>query len=97
CLVALGSFVMAPSAWMAALLGATSAGHYPIAKAQAYRAAGENPGAMNALLALFSSFDVAAPVLLTLLAARAGTGWALLALAAQPGGMIVLAGWAARL
>jgi MFS transporter len=91
CLAAHAIFILAPSAPLAALVGATSAGQYPIAKAQAYRAAGDRPGAINALAALFSPLEAAAPVLLALLAAAAGTGWALLALAVQPLAMLALA------
>lgn len=75
----------------AGLLGLTTSGQHPLAKAQAYRAAPGQAATVNALDAVFASLDVALPFALAWLAARAGVTAALLVLVAQPLVLAVLA------
>lgn len=82
---------VAASAVLAGVVGATTAGQYPLAKAFAYRAAGDRPGVVNAALSLLSPLEVAIPVALAVLAEAAGVHAALAVLAVQPAGLLVLA------
>ena len=94
-MVALAAWIAAPSlAWsvvLAGLLGFTVAGQYPLAKAQAYRAAPGRPGTVNALAAMLGPLDLVAPLVLAFVADRAGVTVALLVLGIQPLGLFVLA------
>jgi MFS family permease len=78
------------------LLGAVVSTYYPIAKAQAYRALPGRSGAVNAVDALFTPFDVAAPLALGFVADRAGLVPAILLLGLQPLGLLAIALWALR-
>jgi MFS family permease len=82
------AWLLAPSlAWsagLAALVGATTAPQYPLAKAQAYRATPDHPALVNALDALLGPLDVALPFALALLAAHAGVMAVLALLVLQP-------------
>jgi MFS family permease len=92
--LSLAASVLAPTpalaAAAAALLGLTGAAHYPLAQAQAYRAAPGRPGAVNAVAALLLPLEVAIPFGLAALAAAAGPDVALLALGAQPVVLLVV-------
>jgi MFS family permease len=95
CAISYVGWLLSPSVAIAialfALVGVFSAPLYPIAKAQAYRAAPEHSGLVNALSTLFLPFDMAAPLLVGFIADRAGIRFALLVLALQPIGLLVLA------
>ncbi|HVS12350.1 MAG TPA: hypothetical protein VMV46_00360, partial [Thermoanaerobaculia bacterium] len=95
CTAAYLGWLAAPSAiWsgvLLALVGASAAPLYPIAKAQAYRALPGRPGAVNALGQLFTPAEVALPFLLGVLADRCGLLAALLVLVLQPVGILALA------
>jgi fucose permease len=64
---------------------------FPIAKAQGYRALPGRPGLVNAAETLFVPLDVAAPLLLGLVADRCGLVVALSLLLVQPFGLFALA------
>lgn len=87
---------IALSAALAAVVGVVESVHYPLAKAQAYRAAPGQPGLVNAVIALFEPIAVALPLLIALVAETAGVQAAMLVLAAQPVGLFVLAVSAGR-
>ncbi len=67
-----------------AMLGATSAAHYPLLLARAYREVPDSPGLVNALGQLFVWMDIGAPLLMGSIADRQGLTAALLCLSAQP-------------
>jgi MFS transporter, FSR family, fosmidomycin resistance protein len=71
-------------------LGALVAWQYPLAQAQAYRAADGRSGQVAVLGPLFSAFELVAPLALGLLADRSGLTLALVALLAQPLGLLVV-------
>jgi MFS family permease len=72
------------------LLGVLIAWHYPLAHAQAYRAAEGRSGQVVVLGPLFSVFDLLTPIALGLLADRGGLTLTLAALAAQPVGLLLV-------
>jgi fucose permease len=72
------------------LLGVVIAWHYPLAQAQAYRVAGERSGQVIVLAPLFSVLDLASPIALGLLADHGGLTLALVALLAQPAGLLLV-------
>ena len=86
---------MAPSlGWsvaLAALVGATSAGHHPLAKAQAFRAAPDDPALVNALDAALGVVDLALPFGLAFVAATCGVRTVLLLLVMQPLALFAMA------
>ncbi len=91
--LALVAWVLAPTPILAAVaatvLGMSAAGHYPLAQAQAYRAAPGRPGAVNAVLALLMPLEIVIPFALAGVMAASGAGMALLVLATQP--LVILA------
>jgi MFS family permease len=93
--VAYVAWWLAPSlAWsaaLAALVGATTAGQHPLAKAQAFRAAPGTPALVNALDAALGIVDLVCPFVLALVAARWGARAVLLLLVVQPAALLVLA------
>jgi fucose permease len=82
--------VIASGAWMAGL-GALVATHYPLAKAQAYRALPARSGAVNAVASLFSILDVSALFAIALVADRFGLRPALALLGLGPVGLLAVA------
>lgn len=95
CTVAYAAWLAAPTAWASLLLmiavGATAAPLYPLASAQAYAALPGRSGTVQAAAHLFTPLGLALPWLLGVLADAAGTTAALIALAAQPVGLAVIA------
>jgi MFS family permease len=71
------------------LLGVLMAWQYPLAQAQAYRAA-ERSGQVVVLGPLVSAFELASPMALGLLADRGGLTLSLVALLAQPVGLLLV-------
>ena len=94
-LVALGSVVLAPSASVATfalfVLGVMVAPHHPLALARAYEALPRNPGTVQALLQPFAAIDVAAPIVLGIVADRFGLTIALGCLGLQPIAIVLAA------
>ncbi len=89
---AFGAFMAArdlPSAcaWLA-LLGALVSTYYPLVQARAYAALPGHPGVVNAVAALLSPLDLAAPLALGVLAEHGGSHAALAALALVPLAML---------
>jgi MFS transporter, FSR family, fosmidomycin resistance protein len=71
-------------------LGILIAWHYPLAQAQAYRAADGRSGQVVVLGPLTSALELASPVALGLLADRGGLTFSLVALLAQPFGLLLV-------
>jgi MFS family permease len=71
------------------LLGVVIGWQYPLAQAQAYRAA-ERSGQVVVLGPLVSAFELASPIALGLLADRGGLTLSLVALLAQPVGLLLV-------
>jgi len=88
CLLWLRSSSALEATLLAAAIGALVGWHYPLAQAQAYRAAGERSGLVATLTPLVTSFELAAPLLLGMLADRFGLTLALAVLLAQPLGLL---------
>jgi fucose permease len=95
CALAWGGFLLAQSAYTAALglfaTGACAATHYPLVKAQAYRALDGRSGTVNAVLTLFGVTELVAPLALGLVADQFGLRATLALLALQPLGILALA------
>ena len=95
CATAYLAWIAAPSlaisAVLAAVVGLTCAGQYPLAQAQAYRAVPGRGGVVNALSALLTPIEVALPVGLAAMAGSLGVTAVLLVLAVQPLGLLALA------
>ena len=72
------------------LLGIPIAWHYPLAQAQAYRAAEGRSGQVVVLGPLVSALELASPIALGLLADRGGLTLSLVALLAQPFGLLLV-------
>jgi predicted MFS family arabinose efflux permease len=96
-LVAVGAavaFAFAPNVGVAAValavLGVVDAPLYPLAKAQAYRALPGQSGTVAAVTAALSPLEMGLPLLVGLVADRAGTGVALALLAVQPAYLALL-------
>lgn len=81
-----------PSIALFALVGATAAPLYPLAKAEAYAALPGRSGAVNAASVLLDPFTLAVPWLLGWVADTHGTAAALSLLAVQPIGLALIAG-----
>ena len=81
-----------PSIALFALVGATAAPLYPLAKAEAYAALPGRSGAVNAASVLLDPFTLALPWLLGWVADAHGTAAALALLAVQPIGLALIAG-----
>jgi MFS family permease len=81
--------VVASTLWLFGL-GVLAAWQYPLAQAQAYRAAEGRSGQVAVLGPLFSAFDLVSPLALGLLADRSGLTLALVALVAQPLGLLAV-------
>lgn len=84
-----------PVLWMSGLamfvVGFVTAPLYPIAMAQAYRALPDQSGMVNALSSMFAPFDLALPLALGAVADSFGLYAALLLLAGQPIGILLIA------
>jgi DHA1 family inner membrane transport protein len=95
CAAAYLAWIAAPSlaisAVLAAVVGLTCAGQYPLAQAQAYRAVPGRGGVVNALSALLTPVEVALPIGLAAMAGQLGVTAVLLVLAVQPLGLLALA------
>jgi len=72
-------------------VGLTSSVHYPIVKAQAYAAAPGRSGLVNAVVSVLVPFDIVVPIALAFIADRVGARAAMLALLAQPLGLLAVA------
>ena len=87
-------FLGARSAWSAtlfvALVGLFVSFHYPLAQAQAYRAAEGRSDLVAALGPAVTSFELLSPFVLGLIADRYGLTLALAALVAQPAGLLLI-------
>jgi predicted MFS family arabinose efflux permease len=70
-----------------AATGAFAAMHYPITQAQLYRAVPESSGSVNALSTVLGALSIPVPLLLGVVADRAGLGVALALLLVQPLGV----------
>jgi fucose permease len=88
-------WIAVPAIWLSALLlfavGVTAAPLYPITMAQAFAALPGKSGAVQAASHLFTPTSMMLPLLVGWMADRFGTSVALLALAAQPIGLAILA------
>jgi FSR family fosmidomycin resistance protein-like MFS transporter len=71
-------------------VGTFVAFHYPLAQAQAYRAAGDRTDLVAALSPAVTSVELLSPLLLGLIADHFGLGVALLALFTQPAGLLAV-------
>jgi predicted MFS family arabinose efflux permease len=95
CALAWLAFLSVENAFAASLAlfatGAFAATHYPLVKAQAYRALPGRSGTVNAVLTLFGVSELVVPVLLGLAADRLGLRFTLVLLALQPLGILALA------
>ncbi len=100
CVVSYGAWLLAADPWTSGLLmvavGATSASLYPLAAAQAYATMPGRGAVVAAAGHLFTPFSLALPWALGALADHAGPRAALVALAAQPLGLLVIAVIAGR-
>jgi predicted MFS family arabinose efflux permease len=81
--------VLGSTLWLLPL-GFFIAWHYPLAQAQAYRAAGDRSGQVVVLGPLASTVELASPIALGLLADRGGLTLSLVALLAQPLGLLLV-------
>jgi hypothetical protein len=99
--VACGSSIVLFGCWLSSssilestfwlfLLGVVIAWHYPLAQAQAYRAADGCSGQVVVLGPLSSVLELASPIALGLLADRGGLTLSLVALLAQPFGLLLV-------
>jgi fucose permease len=92
--VAYVAWIFAPtvtlSAILAAIVGLTDAGQWPLAKALAYREAPGHSGLVNALGALLAPLEVAAPIVIGVVAHRFGVTAAMIVLAIQPLGLLAI-------
>jgi len=95
CAVAYAVWLVAPTPWLAAALmlpvGAFAAPLYPLAAAQAYAQRPDSPGAVLAASHLFTPVGLALPLVIGVVADRAGTHVALALLAVEPLGLALLA------
>ncbi|HEX6245902.1 MAG TPA: MFS transporter [Polyangiales bacterium] len=92
--LALGLFLLSRSAEAMALsaflLGAADAAHYPIAQAQAYRAAPEDSSWVASLGSAFTVLTVVSTPLLGWVVDRHGLSWGFLTLCLQPAGLLLI-------
>ena len=92
----LGALAVTRSPWVGTcallLIGVTASTLHPLTKAQAYAALPNRPALVNAVGSLLLPFDMAAPLVLGLVAARAGSAWAIAGLLLAPAG-VALAAW----
>jgi predicted MFS family arabinose efflux permease len=86
----LGSTSIVESTLWLFALGFSIAWHYPLAHAQAYRAAEGRSGQVVVLAPLTSALELASPIALGLLAERGGLTLSLVALLAQPLGLLLV-------
>lgn len=95
CAASVIAWVFAPEVWASVVLvipvGATATPLYPLVAARAYAQRPAESGAVLAASHLFTPLGLALPFLVGAIADHAGTNVALLALVAQPLGLIVLA------
>jgi MFS family permease len=89
----LGAVTLPAAAFWAFLAGVLIAWQYPLAQAQAYRAAGARSGLVPALSAPLTVFELVAPVLLGFIADRAGVTMAMTLLLVQPLGLLLVLSW----
>jgi predicted MFS family arabinose efflux permease len=91
-------WMAAPSIGVSALamfaVGAMAATHYPLTKAQAFRALPESSGTVLAVSTLISPLGIAAPLLIGFVADGVGLTAALAVLALQPVGLLGMSIWA---
>jgi MFS family permease len=94
CAIAYVAWIFAPnvavSAILAAIVGLTDAGQWPLAKALAYRAAPGRSGLVNALGAILAPFEVAIPIAIGVIASSFGVTAAMIVLVLQPIGLLLL-------
>lgn len=88
CAAALGAFVIGHGVVVGTaslfVLGLTSAPHHPLCQARAYASLADRPGTVHALGQVFGLVDVAAPLVLGVIADRWGLDVALACLLVQP-------------
>jgi hypothetical protein len=100
CALAWAAFLAVASALAASAAlfatGAFAATHYPLVKAQAYRALPGRSGTVNAVLTLFGVTELVVPLGLGLAADAFGLRATLALLLAQPLGLLALATTARR-
>ena len=77
------------------LLGVTGSALHPLAKARAYAALPDRPALVNAVASALLPFDMAAPLVLGVVAAYAGSAWAIVGLLVAPAG-VAIAAWRLR-
>jgi hypothetical protein len=94
--VEVGILAIARSPWVGTcamfLIGVTAGTLHPLTKAQAYASLPNRPALVNAVASLLLPFDMAAPLVLGIVAARAGSAWAIAGLLVAPAG-VALAAW----
>jgi fucose permease len=73
------------------LIGTTGSMLHPLTKAQAYRALPNRPALVNAVGAALLPLDMAAPIVLGIVATFAGSAWAIVALLVAPAGVVLAA------
>ena len=100
CALAYAGWVMAPTLWLSALMAALTAAFgfalYPLTKAQAYAALPERSATVAALAAAFGWLDLALLPVLAFIADGPGLIWVMVALSAQPLGVLAIALYALR-
>ena len=93
--IALAVFSVCSSPWITTgsllVIGAFGATLHPLAKARAYASLPGRPALVNALSSMLLALDMAAPIVLGLIAVRAGTSAAMLALEIAPLGVAYVA------
>ncbi len=75
------------------LIGVTGSTLHPLAKARAYAALPNRPALVNAVGSALLPFDMAAPIVLGIVATQAGTASAILGLLVAPAGVALAAWW----
>jgi hypothetical protein len=75
------------------LIGLTGSTLHPLTKAQAYAALPHRPALVNAVGSALLPFDMAAPVVLGIVAAQAGSAWAIVGLLVAPAGVALATWW----
>ncbi len=75
------------------LIGITGSTLHPLTKARAYAALPNRPALVNAVGSALLPLDMAAPIVLGVLAARLGSAWAIVGLLVAPAGVGVATAW----
>jgi hypothetical protein len=75
------------------VIGVTGSTLHPLTKARAYAALPHRPALVNAVGSALLPFDMAAPIVLGIVAAQAGSAWAIVGLLVAPAGVAFAAWW----